>query len=1072
MSEGFIHPSINDNAILCWQPAVDGDIELRMKYSKFEQNDGNPKYPDGVTVSVYKNGENLYKKKVAAPSSGTNEIKFRDKDIKVTTADKLYFMVSANGNASYDGGAFDINILDRKGISTEKDVAIDETETRQNFADVKYDFGEQGSNGWFYQEGYEDDPTDTLNMTNFEKDEERYFDESYLEIKRDFVNTGKGRSAVIKWKVAQTGKIKIDASYTKFKNEDKNPSWPDGTKVTIFHNDKPLISEDFEPDRINEVTKRLDVAEVDVSKDDFITMVVNPKENNAYDAGKYEFSIKGITPLTGKTEKNVVSYAPSRSNNCSTVEDFNVQGVNGLCYQSGYYNDPMYAVNLESYVKNEKYTTKDGVEIKRDYIMPGNKGRAAIVKWVAKEEGSVDVLTTYTKHKNLDKNPEWPDGTTVYLMRNKTVLKKEEFAPEVSKEVTKDLSYEGLWVKAGDCISLLVDGKENTAYDGGNYTFVVEDAVNKTTDMVNRSGKNFANLKVDFGEQGSNGWYYLEGRSIKNAEILSKKTEDGSGYVSRKQKWLEVKRDYVQPRLNSHAMYKWVVAADGKIDINGSYAKFGNEDPNVDWPDGVVVSIYKNNYELYNEVCTCPRGEDKRTTKSIHFSKLPVSAGDILTFDIGCNKNSAWDGGCLDIDIADSNELRVTVGDEERSNNTSLGALSTPLAQGQDGWWFLEGKSIDSARCLMKTNDDSSAFLSSKNEGLEMKKDYVHPAKDAAAIYQWVVYADGKIDVLGNYVKYGQNDGNPSWPDGVKVLVYVNDTVLVTEDVEVFQGDGNDNSVNFMLEGLNVSRGDKISFVIDAKDNNAWDAGRLSVNIYDASDIPEEEEVRENKTTLADDFSGVQGANGWYYGMCDWDGKNFERLPFDEENNRYYNNGKPELKPDFVEPGNGRNAAYMWMAAKNGRIVVDGSYTKFANSADPNANGVCMRIFINGEEKKWIGGYIQGNFDEDRTVTFKEIYTVHKGDAVMFAIDPDGNDSYDGGRLEVKIYDADVPEESEEKESDTPDADDADDSDEKSEGESEEESEGESDSESEEESGEKNDDSINENSEDKPEEEI
>ncbi|SHJ00217.1 hypothetical protein [Pseudobutyrivibrio xylanivorans] len=1073
MSEGFIHPSINDNAILCWQPAVDGDIELRMKYSKFEQNDGNPKYPDGVTVSVYKNGENLYTKKVAAPSSGTNEIKFRDKDIKVTTADKLYFMVSADGNASYDGGAFDINILDRKGISTEKDVAIDETETRQNFADVKYDFGEQGNNGWFFQEGYEDDPTDTLNMTNFEKDEERYFDESYLEIKRDFVNTGKGRSAVIKWKVAQTGKVKIDASYTKFKNEDKNPSWPDGTKVTIFHNDTPLVSEEFAPDRINEVTKRLDVAEVDVAKDDFITMVVNPKENNAYDAGKFEFSIKGITPLTGKTEKDVVSYSDSRSNNCSTVEDFGSQGANGLCYQSGYYLDPGYAVNLETYAKNEKYTTKDGVEIKRDYIMPGNKGRSAIVKWVAKEEGSVDVLTTYTKHKNLDKNPEWPDGVNVFLMKNGQVLKKEEFAPEVSKEVTKDLSYEGLWVKAGDCISLMVDGKENTAYDGGNYTFVVEDADYKTTKMVNNSGSNYANLKVDFGEQGNNGWYYLEGRSIKKAEILTKKTDDGSGYVSRKAKWLEVKRDYVQPRLNAHAMYKWVVAVDGNIDINGSYAKHGNEDPNMDWPDGVVVSVYKNDSELLKEVVTCPRGENNRTVKNIQFNKLAVKAGDILTFDIGCNKNSAWDGGCLDIDIADSEMLRVTVGDEERSNNTSLGALTTPLAQGQDGWWFLEGKSIDSARCLMKTNDDSSAFLSSKNEGLEMKKDYVHPAKDAAAIYQWVVYEDGKIDVLGNYVKYGQNDGNPSWPDGVKVLVYVNDTVLVTEDVEVFQGDGNDNSVNFMLEGLNVSRGDKISFVIDAKDNNAWDAGRLSVNIYDASDIPEEE-ARENNTTLADDFTGIQGENGWYYGMCDWDGKNFERLPFDEENNRYYNNGKPELKPDFVEPGNGRNAAYMWMAAKNGRIVVDGSYTKFANSADPNANGVCMRIFINGEEKKWIGGDIQGNFGEERTVSFKEIYTVHKGDSVMFAIDPDGNDSYDGGRLEVKIYDADIPEESEENtsEENEPGTPDSDDSDKKSEDESEEESEGESESESEEESGEKTDDSINENSEDKPEEEL
>ncbi len=1031
ISEGFIHPAINDNALLAWQPAVDGDIELRMKYTKFEQNDGNPDYPDGVTVTVFKNGESLFKKKVAAPSSGTNEIKFRDKHISVTTADKLYFMVSADGNASYDGGAFDINILDRNGVTYDKDVKIDETETRQNYADIKYDFGKQGNNGWFFQEGYEDDPMDTLNMTNFEKDEDRYFDKSYLEIKRDFVNTGKGRSAVIKWKVAQTGKIKIDAAYTKFKNEDKNPSWPDGTKVTIFHNDKALISEEFGPDRKNEVTKRLDVSEVDVNKDDFITMVVNPKENNAYDAGKFEFSIKGISPLVGKTEKDVVSLTGERNNNCATVEDFGKQGTNGICYQSGYNLDPFNAVNLETYVKDEKYTTNDGVEIKRDYIVPGNKGRSAIVKWVAKDDGCVDVMASYKKLKNEDKNPSWPDGVNVYLMKNGKILKQESFAPEVDKEVTKDLNYDGVPVKGGDCICLMVDGKENTAYDGGNYTFVVEDSDLKTMDMVNNSGSNNANLQLDFGAQGNNGWYYCEGRSVDKAEILTAKTKDGSGYTSRKQKWLEVKKDYVAPRLNAHAMYKWVAAANGKIDITGSYCKFGHEDPNKTWPDGVVITIYQNNHEVYQDSCWCPTEKDEKKFKDINLKKFQVSKGDIITFDIGCNKNSAWDGGCLDIDIAESDSLQVVVGDEVRSNNTSLGALETPLAQGKDGWWFLEGQGLGSARCLKKMNDDNTAFLSSKNEGLEMKKDFVHPSKNAAAIYQWVAYEDGKIDILGNYVKFGQTDANPSWPDGVKVLVYVNDKVLVSQDVDVFQGEGNDNSVNFMLESVSVSRGDKVSFVIHSRNNSAYDAGKLSVNIYDVTELDDEDdddvEKRTNNTTLKDDFSGEQGKNGWYYGTCDWDGKNFEELPFDEENNRYYNDGKPELKPDFVEPGNGRNAAYKWIAAANGRIIVDGNYTKFANNADPDANGVCMRIFINGEEKKWIGGEIQGNFAEDRTVYFREEYNVHRGDAVMFAIDPDGNDSYDGGRLEVKITDADVPEnqneEEETKDEEKPDSD-------------------------------------------------
>jgi hypothetical protein len=141
--------------------------------------------------------------------------------------------------------------------------------------------------------------------------------------------------------------------------------------------------------------------------------------------------------------------------------------------------------------------------------------------------------------------------------------------------------------------------------------------------------------------------------------------------------------------------------------------------------------------------------------------------------------------------------------------------------------------------------------------------------------------------------------------------------------------------------------------------------------------------------------------------MCDWDGKNFEKLPYDAENNRYYNNGKPELKADFVEPGGGRNAAYKWVVAKDGTVRVVGNYTKFANSADPEANGTCMRIFLNGVEKKWMG--TQGNFSEEIVRYFDETYEVKKNDEILFAIDSDGNDAWDGGRLEVQITDVTNP---------------------------------------------------------------
>ena len=1007
ISQNFIHPAINDKAIIAWQPAIDGPIEVRGSYTKFEQNDGNPSWPDGVAVSVFKNGEKLYQENVAAPSKGENTVKFRQSDLNVTTGDKLYFVVDARGNSSYDGGYFDINIIDRTGATTEADVTVEEPETRQNFADVKYDFGEQGNNGWFFQDGFEDEPFNAYNMQNYETEEERYFDSSYLEIKRDFVNPGKGKSAVIKWKVAQTGDIKIDASYTKFKNEDKNPSWPDGTKVTIYHNNEVLMQQEFEADTAQEITKRLDVASVSVVKDDFITMVVNGKGNNAYDGGKYEFSIKGISPLVGKTHTDVTYLGGERTNNASLADDFGKQGANGWCYQFGYYNKPSYAANVETYKENEKYTTSDGVEIKKDYIIPGNKGKNANVKWVAAQTGSVDLMVSYTKLKNEDANPDWPDGVTVYLMRNDEVLKQEDFAPLVDRETTKDLSMDGVWLNAGDCITLLVDGKENTAYDGGNFTFVIEDSDLKTVDMVNNSGENYANLALDFGDQGSNGWYYLEGRSVEKAEILTRKTEDGSGYTSRKLKGLEIKKDFIQPRLNAHAMYKWVVAEDGQINILGNYAKFGNEDPNMDWPDGATVNVYLNRHELYGDVCTCPRGADERTYKDINISNLDVKKGDIITFDIGCNKNNAWDGGRLDINIEDANGLKVGVGDIERSNTTVLGAISS-MEQGTDGWWFLEGTTPSDAKVLHYMNEDKSAYLSTSNEGLEIKKDYVHPGKNAAAIYQWVAYADGKIDILGDYVKFAQNDENPDFPDGVKLQIFVNDSMIYDQDVAVFAGDGNDNKVEFMFTNQDIHRGDKISFMIFAKDNNAYDAGKLSVSIYE---VKENMSSRTNRTSLAGAF-GEQGSDGWYYGMCDWDGTNFEQLGYDAENGRYYNNGKPELKSDYVEPGNGKNAAYKWEVAQTGKIYVKGSYTKFVNSADSAADGVVMRIFINGSEKKFIG--VTGNFSEEVSEYIDEEYTVHAGDEIMFAINPEGNDSYDGGRLEIRISDTDDDDEDEE----------------------------------------------------------
>ena len=1019
MSQGFIHPALNNDAVLAWVPAVDGDVDLRVKYSKFEQHDGNPDFPDGVIVRVYKNGELLFEEHVDAPSKGENVISFRSPKLAVTTKDRLYFTVGAEGNASYDGGAFDITVIDINGAKTEKDVKIETQGVRQNIADVAIDFGPQGSNGWFFQSGYADEPFDAYNMEDFDQKEDRYFHESWLEIKRDYVNPGEhGRSAVIKWEVAQNGTVSIRAAYTKTKNEDANPDWPDGTRVSLYHNGKLLKQETFEPNTVEEITKRLDVESLEVAQGDYITLVINGLNNIAYDGGKYEFAIGTLSGLAGRTEKDVAATPASRTNFASTKDDFGKQGTNGWYYQFGYGTDPFTAVNIENYKEGERYLSDENVEIKKDFIVPaGNK--SALVKWVVAQNGRINIDLEYTKLKNEDANPSWPDGVTVYLFHNSKVLKQLSFQPYTDREVTGSLSVNALSVKAGDVITMLVDPGKNPAYDAGKYMFVIEDT-DKIPAVAAGNWDNNTSLKgLGSVKQGTDGWFFLEGWSISDVRVLTKMTADGLGWLSRRTDGLEMKDGYVHTGESWDPIYQWVAGQSGRIDISGEYMKFGHQDPNPNWPDGVIVKIWHNGTLLKNTKVQVRKGDGNNNTISFSFDGLAVARGDKLSFQISAGANNAWDGGQISVVIEATSNVKRTPGDD---NNSNLGALAS-LKQGEDGWWFLEGTTLANAKLLTAMNADGTAFISQKTEGLEMKKDYVHPGASQDAIYQWIAAAaQNGLKVEGSYVKFGHQDPNPSWPDGVTLKIWHGSTLLLEKKVKALQGDGNDNTVNFSFPNLNVKAGDTISFQISSDGNSAWDAGRLSVLIGNGTvpqpdiDQVEPDPNRTNNTSIPGSFNAKQGYDGWYYGMCDWDSKNFVMLAFDAANERYYNNGKPELKKDFVEPGNGKNAAYKWIVAKDGTIYVKGEYVKFANNSDAKADGTCVRIFVNGVEKKWLGTI--GNFAADQTVSFNETFTVKAGDEIVFAINPEANDSWDGGRFSVTI--SDTPEEGEAEPEPTP----------------------------------------------------
>ena len=70
-------------------------------------------------------------------------------------------------------------------------------------------------------------------------------------------------------------------------------------------------------------------------------------------------------------------------------------------------------------------------------------------------------------------------------------------------------------------------------------------------------------------------------------------------------------------------------------------------------------------------------------------------------------------------------------------------------------------------------------------------------------------------------------------------------------------------------------------FAASRREFQGWDKESVKVNNADVVFTGTWEFSRMNKAVLKDDFSAVQGTNGWYYGAADWNGANFGELPYD-----------------------------------------------------------------------------------------------------------------------------------------------------------------------------------------------
>ena len=326
----------------------------------------------------------------------------------------------------------------------------------------------------------------------------------------------------------------------------------------------------------------------------------------------------------------------------------------------------------------------------------------------------------------------------------------------------------------------------------------------------------------DFGEQGTNGWFYRYGNSKRPERAKRIESFDGEKYFQIGVSGLEIKKTFLHTSEAAAPILEWRVAEDGAVNVTVTYVKSVNGDANPSYPDGVQLMVYKGG-ELLNLENVAISTEEE-TLAQIKIEDLEVKDDESLYFIVDPKSNNAFDGGSLYIAINDVNAPEPTIPDDPTRSDNNANSVEDFGEQGSNGWAYLYG--TDPYDCAPVSHENEGEYINSTSPNLSISAGFIHPAINHNAVLGWKPAVNGNIDLRIKYTKFEQHDGNPDFPDGVKVKVYKNDQLLYEEHVDA-PAEG-ENKIKHRVPKLAVKTDDYLYFMVDAEGNSSSAAPLIS----------------------------------------------------------------------------------------------------------------------------------------------------------------------------------------------------------------------------------------------------
>ena len=280
---------------------------------------------------------------------------------------------------------------------------------------------------------------------------------------------------------------------------------------------------------------------------------------------------------------------------------------------------------------------------------------------------------------------------------------------------------------------------------------------------------------MDFGEQGKNGWFYRYGSSKKpwRSQRITSYNEDK--YFQPGANGLEIKKNFLHTSESASPILEWRVAQDGAVNVAVTYLKNVNGDANPSYPDGVQLMVYKNEELLKFEIVNI--STETENLAQIMIDNLAVKEDESLYFVVDPRMNNAFDGGSLYIGISDVNAKGPQVMEDTGRKDNNANNQSDFGRQGSNGWTYMYGNDPYDVR--LTSHETEGEYINCTSPSLSISQGFIHPAINDNAVLSWQPAVSGNIDLRVKYTKFEQNDGNPDFPDGVRIKVYKNNELLL-----------------------------------------------------------------------------------------------------------------------------------------------------------------------------------------------------------------------------------------------------------------------------------------------------